>query len=233
MSNYDDNMITFLEGYLFASEGESPSKAIEMQEKRGQQAVVRNQRLPKKVNDHSIPDDIRWNGVKDSMEYEERREIVTQNNINYTRQQYEKMGITVIDEYDDLFWNVKLPEGWEIKATDHSMWNNLFDDKGRLRADFFYKAAFYDRDAFTNFSTRFHLDVSHIAPADSDYEIWSASDFQGTIKDQEEIIFCTECTPATGNVLVDSNIKDSLLKQLEEFMKEHYPDYEDINSYWD
>lgn len=167
------------------------------------------------------------------MEYEERREIVTQNNINYTRQQYEKMGITIIDECDDLFWNVKLPEGWEIKATDHSMWNNLFNDKGRLRADFFYKAAFYDRAAFTNFSTRFHISADHTAPADSDYEVWKASDFQGTVKDQDKVIFSTECILATGDYLEDGKIKDKLLEQLEKFMKENYPDYTDINSYWD
>lgn len=32
MTNYDD-MITFIDGCLFAMEGESPSKAIELQEK--------------------------------------------------------------------------------------------------------------------------------------------------------------------------------------------------------
>lgn len=228
-----DTLITFLDGLLYATEGKNPSKAIENQEKRGQQTVVRNQRLPKKVNDLAIPNEIKWNGVEDSMEYEKRREVLTQNNINYTKQQYEKMGIIIIDGYDDLFWNVKLPEGWEIKATDHSMWNNLFDNKGRLRADFFYKAAFYDRDAFTNFNTRFQISADHTAPADSDYEIWKASSFQGTVRDQEKIIFSTECIPSTGDYLVDGKIKDSLLRQLEEYMNEHYPDYEDINSYWD
>ena len=75
----DDNMMVFLEAMLYAREGEDPSKAIENQERRGQQSVVRNQRLPKKLNDHSVPSDIRWNGVKDSMEWDEKITLNTQN----------------------------------------------------------------------------------------------------------------------------------------------------------
>ena len=71
-------MMTFMDAMLYAMEGENPSKAIENQERRGQQSVVRNQRLPKKLNDHSVPREVRWNGVEDSMEWEERNRIVTQ-----------------------------------------------------------------------------------------------------------------------------------------------------------
>ena len=49
---------------------------------------------------------------------------------------------------DPLFCEAKLPAGWKKEATDHSMWSKLVDDKGRTRASIFYKAAFYDRDAF-------------------------------------------------------------------------------------
>lgn len=228
----NDMMMTFMDAMLYAIEGENPSKAIENQERRGQQSVVRNQRLPKKLNDHSLPNEIRWNGVEDSMEWEERNRIVTQNNIEYTRQQYEKMGITIVDECDDLFYNVVLPEGWEIKATDHSMWNNLFDDKGRKRANFFYKAAFYDRDAFINFNTRFSISVGHVADDCEDYDVWCKSDYQGTVKDGEDIIFSTECVPIVGSFDGDDKIKSQLRQKLELYMVENYPDYKDINAYW-
>lgn len=231
--NNNDNMITFMDTMLYAMEGENPSKAIENQERRGQQSVVRNQRLPKKLNDHSVPREVRWNGIEDSMEWEEKNKITTQNNIEYTRQQYEKMGITIVKEYDDLFWNVILPDGWEIKATDHSMWNELYDNKGRKRANFFYKAAFYDRDAFINFDTRYHVCVDHVADASSDYEVWKNSDYQGVVKDIEEVIFSTECVPTTGDYWEDNKVKDTLRKQLEKYMEENYPNYEDINAYWD
>ena len=48
---------------------------------------------------------------------------------------------------DDLFKSVKLPKGWKIKPTDHSMWSDLVDDSGKKQAAIFYKAAFYDRRA--------------------------------------------------------------------------------------
>lgn len=229
----NDINITFMEALLYAMVGEDPSKAIENQERRGQYSVVRNQRLPKRSNKYSVPEDIRWIGIEDSMEWKEKNEIMIKNNIEYTKQQYEKMGIIIVEEYDDLFWNVELPEGWKIKATDHTMWNNLFDDKGRQRANFFYKAAFYDRDAFINFDTRFQVSVDHVADPSSDYDIWKNSDYQGTVKDGKEIIFSTECVPVTGSYDKDDKIKNKLRKQLEKYMKENYPDYEDIHAYWD
>ena len=67
------------------------------------------------------------------------------------------MGIKIIEDKDDLFMEVELPTGWSLKRTDHSMWSNLIDNKGRERASIFYKAAFYDRDAFINFNRRFHI----------------------------------------------------------------------------
>lgn len=48
---------------------------------------------------------------------------------------------------DPMFQHVELPEGWKKIPTDHSMWSDLVDEKGKVRANIFYKAAFYDRSA--------------------------------------------------------------------------------------
>lgn len=229
----DDNIITYMDALGCVMRGESPSRAIEMQEKRGQQEVVRNQRLPKKMNDHTVPNEVITHGITDSMEFKERYELQVQNNIEYTKQQYEMMGIVIIDEYDDLFYNVQLPEGWEIKATDHNMWNDLYDDKGRKRASFFYKAAFYDRDAFINFTARYHISVDHDADITADWKVWEAADFVGIVEDCDEVIFRTECVPVSGTYSGDDAIKDRLREQLNSYMTEHYPNYKDIHAYWD
>jgi len=50
-------------------------------------------------------------------------------------------------EDDDMFQYVELPDGWKKVPTDHSMWSNLVDEQGRVRASIFYKGAFYDRSA--------------------------------------------------------------------------------------
>ena len=47
-----------------------------------------------------------------------------------------------------LFIECKLPAGWKITPTDHSMWSHVYDEQGTKRAEIFYKAAFYDERAF-------------------------------------------------------------------------------------
>lgn len=48
---------------------------------------------------------------------------------------------------DPIFCDATLPEGWAKRPTDHSMWSELVDATGTVRAKIFYKAAFYDRKA--------------------------------------------------------------------------------------
>lgn len=50
-------------------------------------------------------------------------------------------------EDDSLFCEATLPDGWTKRPTDHSMWSELVDGDGKVRARIFYKAAFYDRVA--------------------------------------------------------------------------------------
>ena len=52
------------------------------------------------------------------------------------------------DPRDPLFRPCTLPTGWVKRRTGHDMWSEIVDDKGRKRVSIFYKAAFYDRDAF-------------------------------------------------------------------------------------
>lgn len=66
------------------------------------------------------------------------------------REELEAMGIKFGEPCadDPLFCDAELPAGWKKRATDHSMWSELVDNEGEVRARIFYKAAFYDRDAF-------------------------------------------------------------------------------------
>lgn len=82
--------------------------------------------------------------------------------------EYEKLGIKVLGlvKGDELFCECVLPDGWEKKSTSHSMWNELLDDKGRVRATYFYKGVFYDRDAFIHLEKRFSVHVIDYLPSD-------------------------------------------------------------------
>ena len=94
-------------------------KAIMAQEARGQEELVSSNQLPVRV----IP--------------EEDRELLIEAGV--------KFGEPL--PKDPIFCDVILPEGWKIIATKHSMWSDLVDNENQVRANIFYKAAFYDRSA--------------------------------------------------------------------------------------
>lgn len=103
---------------------DGPSGYIEGLEKQGQQQLVHSDRLPVKLNFSKEED-------------------------------FLAAGFTFgePDPQDPLFRPATLPQGWKRERTDHSMWSQIVDHKGRKRVSIFYKAAFYDRDAFMSLVT--------------------------------------------------------------------------------
>lgn len=217
--------ITFFDALI---SGDS-SGAIERSEKREQQNVVVNQRIPIKSNDSSVPREIRGLGISDEMQWEERFKIEKNNNIKWTKEQYERMGIEIVEEYDDLFLNIVLPDGWKINPTNHSMWNEVIDKKGRKRISFFYKGAFYDRDAFSNFEKRFTYSEMPFDDYQTNvsYEERNTKEWYGVIYDAGKEIYRT-----VGHISKDyyDNIIESLCI---DYLNEYHPNWKDINYYWD
>ncbi len=174
--------------------------AIEQQEAQGQRELVNSLQLPIRCNSPR--------GVNAS-------------------EQYNKMGIKTLtgSKGDDLFLGVKLPTGWKKEATTHSMWNNLIDDKGRIRATFFYKAAFYDRDAFINFQTRYQTCTDFSEKDSYGYQVKDTA--------TNEIVF------NAGTLNRDSNSpnyfkkQDELQESCKEWLNENHPNWQDINAYWE
>lgn len=223
-----------LEAMLYAMEGESPTKAIEDQEKREQRNVVRNQRLPKRTNDCCVPDEFRFKGTNREMDWNTCHAIVQNNILEFTVAQYERMGIKIIGEYDDLFYSVELPEGWEIKATGHSMWNDVFDNKGRKRISFFYKGAFYDREAFSDFCCRYRLQILPFDDYESDasYEERKFKPWTVYIMDNDKKTKALKSiTPTTDKEYYE--VSDSLREIGSVYLNENFPNWKDFNSYWD
>ena len=105
--------------------------AIEAQEAEGQREVVATATLPTRLGDCS-----------------DRPKV---------QAALEAAGVKFLGpvEGDPLFQRVTLPAGWKKIATDHSLYTNLVDEQGRVRASIFYKAAFYDRDAFLRLVCRY------------------------------------------------------------------------------
>ncbi|MFJ5151429.1 hypothetical protein ACIQCF_07540 [Streptomyces sp. NPDC088353] len=76
-------------------------------------------------------------------------------NLHSPREEFEAVGFTFgePDPRDPMFAPATLPDGWKREGSDHAMWSYIVDQLGRRRASIFYKAAFYDRDAFMSLNT--------------------------------------------------------------------------------
>jgi len=116
---------TLMSGWIM---GGAPEKIV-AQEKAGQSSFVDSTTLPKVTNNYGYD----------------------------TVAILKKAGVKFLGavEGDPLFQYVELPPGWKKVPTDDSMWSKVVDEKGRQRVRIFYKAAFYDRDAFMSASGRY------------------------------------------------------------------------------
>jgi hypothetical protein len=136
------------------------------------------------------------------------------------RTRWQALGFVFGTDADKLFVNVKFPTGWRKKPTEHSMWSELLDDKGRIRGMIFYKAAFYDRDAHISLSPRF---------AYSGYQpTANKSVFEALIMDAGKPVH-TLGTWKSG----DHDEQDKLKRAAMEWLHERYPNHEDVAAYWD
>lgn len=174
--------------------------AIEQQEARGQEELVASQQLPRKCN-HP-------HGTN-------------------AAEQYAKMGIKVLttSKGDDLFLGVKLPDGWKKQATEHSMWNKLIDNKGRERASFFYKAAFYDRSSFINFETRYYTTIKYLEEKNPKQDWDTARISEVRDRNDNSVLFSTDKYFYEDAEKVSYHATD--------WLKNKFPDWQDINAYWD
>lgn len=212
---------------LLVAMGEN-GKGIEAQEAQGQRELVSSAQLPSKM------------GIRDD-----------------AKDFYEKVGIKVIGltEGDEMFYDVELPEGWEKRSTDHSMWSELIDDKGRKRAGIFYKAAFYDRDAFISPEKKITSAVDRIGFINGNYDrdengraYSKSTPFCGVVKDYDgTFLFKTEEIELEEEFNEPDNrggwtqeykdklrsVENNLREKVNEFLEENYPEHKDPCAYWD
>jgi hypothetical protein len=146
-----------------------------------------------------------------------------------TREKLEQMGVKFGADMDDLFVTAQLPDGWKKQATDHSMWSDLIDEKGRKRAAIFYKAAFYDRSAHISLNRRYG--VHGYEPCDSEgnpAEYGKNSHLQTVVKDGDTTIHVAGIRENRGYKTGKEHGK-----QAGAWLDEHYPNWENPLAYWE
>jgi len=129
--------------------------------------------------------------------------------------EWEALGFIFREPEDDIFVNVKFPEGWKKVCSDHAMHSDLVDAKGRKRAGIFYKAAFYDRNAHVYFTGRYSVDAYN--------------DGICAVRDGNAVLHkIGDCPDGCGY-----EIKRAMTEAGEVWLNENYPDWKNPHAYWD
>jgi hypothetical protein len=145
---------------------------------------------------------------------------------------HEKCGIEILGpvEGDEIFLKVKLPAGWKKELTDHSMWTDLLDERGRRRAGVFYKAAFYDRSAHIQPLSRFISRYNFVKE-----DGWGGPVY-GYVEDGGKEIYRTPVFDPEPNPYQPGKLRaatEAASDSARAWLVEHYPDHEDPTAYWD
>lgn len=180
--------------------GVNPSRAIENQEKRGQQALAQTDVLPRDMRE-------------------------------FSREQVESLGIVFGEPVDDLFVAVTLPQGWKKVPSNHSMWTDLVDDKGRVRAHIFYKAAFYDRAAHMFLTRRYNTQTQPMRGWDSGKYDHHTDPQECVVTDSGTVIWKSDPL-VPSETLEWFRVSAELAPLGRAWLAEHYPDWENVLAYW-
>jgi hypothetical protein len=132
------------------------------------------------------------------------------------REMMERVGFRFGADVDNLFVSVTPPEGWTLRASDHSMHSYIHDGQGRKRGSVFYKAAFYDRRAHFSFNTRYQ----------------GGGDYEGHKR------YSRARDTATGAVLIEYGPTEDFSQSEKEdrvtfeWLDSAFPDWHNVEAYW-
>jgi hypothetical protein len=142
-----------------------------------------------------------------------------------------KMGFIIGDRIDEVFVAATPPEGWTLRATEHSMHSDVIDDKGRERGGLFYKAAFYDRKARVTWNRRYEIHTDYR----DGVEIYTAMDRKTNEAIMDPVEVTEPKTPQDRNWdaydaknAENAKVYAALVAKLDE----RFPDNKDASAYW-
>ena len=174
------------------------------------------------------------NNVIEHMEAEGQQEavrnIMMAKDMSPNKEEWEQLGFIFTDIPDDnVLCVATLPEGWSLKATDHSMWNDIIDENGMKRGSMFYKAAFYDRNAYMTLERRYEVCSTAVDGDYSTREIYFGNENErlfvaGQVHTPKDI------SREERKALYDKT--DELKVLAKKFGDENYPGWESVHAYW-
>ena len=157
----------------------------------------------------------------------------TESNSEYTKDTYTRMGIKVIDEFDEFFYNVELPEGWSIISSNCSQWITVIDKNNRQRIEVFCKNELMEYEAYSNFLYRY----SYLISREDDCKSDSISEERITlniwlIDGGMKVRILSSATYKTLDEYLKRDYR-TLHINAENYLNQHFPNWRDICAYWD
>jgi hypothetical protein len=162
--------------------------------------------------------------------------------MNDGREVFEALGFRFGEDIGKLFVSVEFPEGWKIEPTDHYMWSDLVDNRGRKRGSIFYKPDFWDQDAFIRLNRRYYgtveRDYDWVYAHEAEYpdrrdayqnqpQTLKIIDHDGTI------LWSHGPTTPTKEGIAWPESDDFFHRMVEVTLDHMFPEHKDVMAYWD
>jgi hypothetical protein len=168
------------------------------------------------------------------------------------RSYYERLGFTDIKEYDKYFYYATAPEGWTIE--EEGYWCYVYDHNHLQRFSFFCKICLWEEDGFTRPNTRYGVArnwglvdlnsprrIVHHYVQDADYRPDGSKGTRlyetkkVTIKNEADNYDMSEEARLKRCEFYNKEeaAEKAQIKECEEWLDEHFPEWKDIYAYWD
>lgn len=146
------------------------------------------------------------------------------------REALERAGVVFGDvvQGNEMFTYVTLPEGWTKVETDYIQLTDVVDEKGRKRATLFFNNDDDERIVHTNIYPRFTYEREERSHPLKGILVMN-------VKDGDTAIFTTAEYPYFGEK-EDAEWYSQYcfaIVEAQEWLFEHYPNWQDPSAYWD
>jgi hypothetical protein len=132
----------------------------------------------------------------------------------------------------EVFVACTFPKGWKLVPTNHSMWSDVIDAKGRRRAEVFFKAAFYDYHAHTfGLEARYSVNVREDADnGKGPYKVgvWDGAESKFILVEHEWPNY--EASQSDDH---RGDLKSAAMARSEAWLAANFPDFKNPLAYWE
>ena len=139
---------------------------------------------------------------------------------------YASLGINIISEHSAYVYEAEMPE-WS--TTEKRYWTDYFDERGRFRFTSFVKITPYDTEVFARPIPRYIVTYDYNNEDSMDSKIHMIVLDHAT----NEAIYITDSFYVRSwEQSKYAEAARAVRKEVQDWIDEHYPDYENWQAYW-